>query len=338
MHDEPPAAARGPRSRRAGQGRAECFTLYCACAQTPGSFCVYRRAGRSQGGVEAGHVEAQPPAARNSSFYGKGLHLQSAEPRRDARPQPTPWKDQPALPATDTRWRPFRRWRKGWSRKRKRRQGLWRAARWRPEPGPVVVPARWVSPNCYWTPTSGYGWCCPSSLSPSSWAWSGTTCPSSSRATSGSRRSRCPTGQRCRRAPAPSSVPRPLTVRQGGIVGPVRACGRAANATCLFSSQVLIRSRVLRENGKYIPKQVGSAGSGFVLRKEVTRRRAAAAVEGRGSRCAHVSPEISRRGWGSPCPGASGSAAGSRCSRRHGHRTTARLFPHIDVSFHYSVF
>ncbi|XP_019328982.1 PREDICTED: ER membrane protein complex subunit 3 [Aptenodytes forsteri] len=45
-----------------------------------------------------------------------------------------------------------------------------------------------------------------------------------------------------------------MTLIQGSD-GPAPACGRAANATCLFSSQVLIRSRVLRENGKYIPKQ-----------------------------------------------------------------------------------
>ncbi|NWZ10784.1 EMC3 protein, partial [Agelaius phoeniceus] len=39
-------------------------------------------------------------------------------------------------------------------------------------------------------------------------------------------------------SPPPAPLPRP-----------------AANAACLSSSQVLIRSRVLRENGKYIPKQ-----------------------------------------------------------------------------------
>ncbi|NXJ25493.1 EMC3 protein, partial [Dicrurus megarhynchus] len=41
--------------------------------------------------------------------------------------------------------------------------------------------------------------------------------------------------------------PRPPTATPGPA--------RPANATCFSSSQVLIRSRVLRENGKYIPKQ-----------------------------------------------------------------------------------
>ncbi|NWR48986.1 EMC3 protein, partial [Regulus satrapa] len=45
-----------------------------------------------------------------------------------------------------------------------------------------------------------------------------------------------------RSAPAPPGPARP---------GPARS----ANAACLSCSQVLIRSRVLRENGKYIPKQ-----------------------------------------------------------------------------------
>lgn len=110
---------------------------------------------------------------------------------------------------------------------------------------------------------------------------------------------------------------------------------RPANATCLSSSQVLIRSRVLRENGKYIPKQVRSCAAGALQRGWLGKQHKA-----RGSD--RAVPREEQRPQGPARSDATGSPMGQgsvqECRFLGILDRCICVFPDIYVSCHCSVF